>query len=115
MESAGQVLRNKEGRWAIVPTKTNGHAATASNGNPLDAPQRAPQGFTGPSVLEEIFPISLRGEGDIEGAFPVSPKFLGCSPPMRAWRVLWRIVLRLGSPENRGKTRLLRCGGYEGK
>ena len=38
MESAGQVLRNKEGRWAIVLTKTNGHAATAGNGNPLDAP-----------------------------------------------------------------------------
>ena len=36
MESAGRVLRNKEGRWAI-----NGHAATAGNGNPLDAPQRA--------------------------------------------------------------------------
>jgi hypothetical protein len=43
MESAGRVLRNKEGRWAIVLTKTNGHAATAGNGNPLDAPQRAPQ------------------------------------------------------------------------
>jgi hypothetical protein len=41
MESAGRVLRNKEGRWAIVLTKTNGHAATAGNGNPLDAPQRA--------------------------------------------------------------------------
>ena len=41
MESAGRVLRNKEGRWAIVITKTNGHAATAGNGNPLDAPQRA--------------------------------------------------------------------------
>ena len=35
-------------------------------------------------MLEEIFPISLRGEGDREGAFPVSPKFLGCSPSMRA-------------------------------
>jgi hypothetical protein len=43
MESGGRVLRNKEGRWAIVLTKTNGHAATAGNGNPLDAPQRAPQ------------------------------------------------------------------------
>jgi hypothetical protein len=43
MESTGRVLRNKEGRWAIVITKTNGHAATAGNGNPLDAPQRAPQ------------------------------------------------------------------------
>ena len=43
MESAGRVLRNKEGRWAIVLTKTNGHSATAGNGNPLDAPQRAPQ------------------------------------------------------------------------
>ena len=43
MESAGRVLRNKEGRWAIVLTKANGHAATAGNGNPLDAPQRAPQ------------------------------------------------------------------------
>ena len=31
------------------------------------------------------------------------------------WRLLWRIVLRVGSPENRGKTRLLRCGGCEGK
>ena len=41
MESGGRVLRNKEGRWAIVLTKTNGHAATAGNGNPLDAPQRA--------------------------------------------------------------------------
>ena len=41
MESAGRVLRNKEGRWAIVLTKTDGHAATAGNGNPLDAPQRA--------------------------------------------------------------------------
>jgi hypothetical protein len=41
MESAGRVLRNKEGRWAIVLTKTNGYAATAGNGNPLDAPQRA--------------------------------------------------------------------------
>jgi hypothetical protein len=41
MESAGRVLRNEEGRWAIVLTKTNGHAATAGNGNPLDAPQRA--------------------------------------------------------------------------
>jgi hypothetical protein len=41
MESAGRVLRNKEGRWAIVITHTNGHAATAGNGNPLDAPQRA--------------------------------------------------------------------------
>ena len=36
MESAGRVLRNKEGRWAIVMTKNNGHAATARNGNPLD-------------------------------------------------------------------------------
>ena len=43
MESAGRVLRNEEGRWAIVLTKTNGHAATAGNGNPLNAPQRAPQ------------------------------------------------------------------------
>ena len=43
MESAGRVLRNKEGRWAIVLTKTNGHAATAGNGNPLDAPQREPR------------------------------------------------------------------------
>ena len=41
MESAGRVLRNEEGRWAIVLTKTNGHAATAGNGNRLDAPQRA--------------------------------------------------------------------------
>jgi hypothetical protein len=41
MESAGRVPRNEEGRWAI--TKTNGHAATAGNGNPLNAPQRAPQ------------------------------------------------------------------------
>ena len=40
MESAGRVLRNEEGRWAIVLTKSNGHAATAGNGNPLDAPQR---------------------------------------------------------------------------
>ena len=45
MEGAGRVLRNKEGRWAIVLTKTNWHAATAGNGNPLDAPQRAPQVF----------------------------------------------------------------------
>jgi len=45
MESAGRVLRNKEGRWAIVLTKTNGHAATAGNGNPLDAPQRAAEVF----------------------------------------------------------------------
>ena len=43
MESAGRVLRNKEGRWDIVLTKTNGHAAIAGNGNPLDAPQRAAQ------------------------------------------------------------------------
>jgi hypothetical protein len=35
MESAGRVLRNEEGRWAIVLTKTNGHAATA--GNPMRA------------------------------------------------------------------------------
>jgi hypothetical protein len=32
---AGRVLRNEEGRWAIVLTKTNGHAATA--GNPTGA------------------------------------------------------------------------------
>jgi hypothetical protein len=43
MESAGRVLRNEEGRWAIVLTKTNGHAAITGNGNPLNAPQRAPQ------------------------------------------------------------------------
>ena len=49
-------------------------------------------------MLEEIFPLSLRG-GDMEGAFPVSPKFLGCSPSMRG---LWRIVLRLGFPETEG-------------
>ena len=41
MQSAGRVLRNEKGRWAIVLTKTNGHAATAGNGNPLDAPHRA--------------------------------------------------------------------------
>jgi hypothetical protein len=35
MESAGRVLRNEEGRWTIVLTKTNGHAATA--GNPMRA------------------------------------------------------------------------------
>jgi hypothetical protein len=29
MENAGRVLRNKEGRWAIVLTKTNGRAATS--------------------------------------------------------------------------------------
>jgi hypothetical protein len=40
MESTDQVLRNKEGRWAIVLTKTNGHAATAGNGNPF-SPMRA--------------------------------------------------------------------------
>jgi hypothetical protein len=43
LESAGQVLRNKEGRWAVVLSITNGDAATAGNGNPLDAPQRAAQ------------------------------------------------------------------------
>jgi hypothetical protein len=43
MESAGRVLRNEEGRWAIVLTKSNGHAATGGNGNSLAAPQRAPQ------------------------------------------------------------------------
>ena len=41
MENAGRVLRNKEGRWAIVLTKTNGRDATSGNGNPLDTPQRA--------------------------------------------------------------------------
>jgi hypothetical protein len=40
MESTDQVLRNKEGRWAIVLTKTNGHVATAGNGNPF-SPMRA--------------------------------------------------------------------------
>jgi hypothetical protein len=62
MESAGRVLRNEKGRWAIVLTKTNGHAATGGNGNSLDAPQRAAEVFTGPSGLEEVFPnIAARG------------------------------------------------------
>jgi len=40
-----------------------------------------------------------------------------CQPPgqalsvARPLRVLWRIVLRRGPPENRVKARLLRCGG----
>jgi hypothetical protein len=44
MESAGRVLRNKEGRWEIVLPITNGHAATAGNGNPLDPPQQTSGG-----------------------------------------------------------------------
>src|SRR5207248_10653207 len=43
MQSAGRVLRNEEGRWAIVLTKSKEHAATAVNGTSSDVPKSANQ------------------------------------------------------------------------
>jgi hypothetical protein len=61
------VLRNKEGRWAIVLTKTNGHAATAGNGNPLDAPNVQPRFYRTKGARGD-FPNTAAG--DTNGGIP---------------------------------------------
>jgi hypothetical protein len=66
-------------------------------------------------VLEEIFPISLRGGGGHRGGIPGLPEVPGLFTPNESVRGLWRIVLRLSYPENRGHPPLLRCGGEEGE
>jgi hypothetical protein len=64
-------------------------------------------------VLEEIFPISLRGGVGHRGGIPGLPEVPGLFTPNESVRGLWRIVLR-GFPETEGKRGLLRCGGCEG-
>jgi len=59
-------------------------------------------------VLEEIFPISLRGGGGHRGGIPGLPEVPRLFTPNESVRGLWRIVLRPGFPETEGNRRC--CG-----
>ena len=90
MESAGRVLRNKEGRWAIVLTKTTG--TLRPRATEIRSTRRSVQPrFYRTKYARGDF-SDIAAQGDREGAFPVFPEPWALHPQYESERPLGGIM-----------------------